>query len=105
LFYWKIVEYTLYVFWSQERIQRVMDIVGRVLISGWNWIGLSCLPKAFIYLASNTADGLSAFFRVFLYLQICFHNFSVNYMYLILSSSNFQHLFLFSLERMIFGHL
>jgi hypothetical protein len=28
LFYWNIVEYTLlYVFWSQERIQRVMDIV------------------------------------------------------------------------------
>jgi hypothetical protein len=27
LFYWKIVEYTLYVFWSQERIQRVMDII------------------------------------------------------------------------------
>ena len=27
LFYWKIVEYTLYVFWSQEGIQRVMDIV------------------------------------------------------------------------------
>ena len=55
--------------------------IGRVLISGWNCIGLSCLPKAFIYLASNTADGLSAFFRVFLYLQICFHNFSVNHMY------------------------
>jgi hypothetical protein len=51
--------------------------IGRVLISGWNWIGLSCLPKAFIYLASNTADGLSAFFTVFLYLLICFHNFSV----------------------------
>jgi hypothetical protein len=51
--------------------------IGRVLISGWNLIGLSCLPKAFIYLASNTADGLSAFFRVFLYFQICFHNFSV----------------------------
>ena len=24
--------------------------IGRVLISGWNWIGLSCLPKAFIYI-------------------------------------------------------
>ena len=35
----------------------------------------------YLYFASNTADGLSAFFGVFLYLQIFFHDSSFNHMY------------------------